>query len=47
MDALGGISAITDPNQVRLRSRDMSSAFSPVLKREARDRTADVVLQPT
>lgn len=44
--AVGDIPAITDPVLVRQRSRDMSGAFSPVLKREARDRSADVLLAP-
>lgn len=46
LDDLGGIAATTDPAQVKLKSRDMSGAFSPVLKREARDRTADALLMP-
>jgi hypothetical protein len=44
--AIGDIPAVTDPVLVRQRSRDMSGPFSPVLKREARDRSADVLLSP-
>ncbi len=46
LNALADIPAITDPVLVRQRSRDMSGAFSPVLKREAKDRSADVLLRP-
>lgn len=45
LNALADIPAITDPVLVRQRSRDMSGAFSPVLKREAKDRSADVLLR--
>ena len=46
LEAIGAIPATTDPVLVRQRSRDMSGAFSPVLKREAKDRSADVILDP-
>ncbi|WP_052401516.1 FAD-binding oxidoreductase [Muricoccus aerilatus] len=44
--AIGDVPVTTDPVLVRQRSRDMSSAFSPILKREARDRSADAILNP-
>ena len=44
--AIGDVPVTTDPVLVRQRSRDMSSAFSPILKREAKDRSADAILNP-
>ncbi|UFN49534.1 FAD-binding oxidoreductase [Roseomonas sp. OT10] len=46
LNAVGDVPAETDPVLVRQRSRDMSAAFSPVLKREAKDRSVDVILRP-
>lgn len=46
LEAIGDVPVTTDPVLVRQRSRDMSSAFSPILKREARDRSADAILEP-
>ena len=44
--ALAGMEMITDPALVRQRSRDMTGAFSPVMKRELRDKTADLIVRP-
>ena len=46
LNLIGDVPATTDRAQVILKSRDMSGAFSPVLKREAKDRSADVILTP-
>ena len=42
---LGGISVITDPVAVRNKSRDCYW-YSPVLKQQLDDKTADIVVQP-
>jgi FAD/FMN-containing dehydrogenase len=44
--ALGDIPSETDAATVRRKSRDMSLMFSPVMKRELSDRTADLIVQP-
>ena len=44
--ALAGMDTITDPTLVRQRSRDMTGAYSPVMKRELRDKTADLIVRP-
>ena len=44
--ALDGMEMVTDPVLVRQRSRDMTAAYSPVMKRELRDKTADLVVHP-
>ncbi|WP_051418135.1 FAD-binding oxidoreductase [Roseomonas gilardii] len=46
LNALGDIPFSTDAALLRQKSRDMSGAFSPVLKREAKDRQADAILHP-
>jgi hypothetical protein len=44
--ALGDMAVERDPVLVRQRSRDMTGAFSPVMKRELRDKTADLIVVP-
>ncbi len=44
--AIGDIPHLLDPALVRQKSRDMSGAYSPVLKRELRGRDADLVVSP-
>ncbi len=44
--ALGDMQMVTDPTLVRQRSRDMTGAFNPVLKRELRDKSADLIVMP-
>lgn len=44
--ALGAIPIETDAATVRRKSRDMSLMFSPVMKRELSDRSADLIVQP-
>jgi FAD/FMN-containing dehydrogenase len=44
--ALGDVPAITDPDTVRRRSRDMTASFSPVMKRDALEHVADVLVRP-
>ena len=44
--ALDGIEVVTDPVLVRQRSRDMTAAYSPVMKRELRDKSADLLVHP-
>ncbi|NVN31569.1 hypothetical protein HUK83_14670, partial [Endobacter medicaginis] len=35
-----------DPALVRRKSRDMTVGFSPILREQARDRTAELVVSP-
>ncbi|MFT3801898.1 MAG: FAD-binding oxidoreductase [Burkholderiaceae bacterium] len=44
--ALGDVPAISDPDIVRRRSRDMTASFSPVMKDDALAHVADVIVQP-
>jgi FAD/FMN-containing dehydrogenase len=44
--ALGDVPVVTDPALVRRRSRDMTASFSPVMKRDALEHTADVLVRP-
>ncbi len=46
ISALGDIPQETDAGAVRAKSRDMSLIFSPIMKRELSDRTADIVVRP-
>ncbi|QJW85112.1 hypothetical protein HK414_21525 [Ramlibacter terrae] len=40
--ALGDVPVVTDAEHVRRRSRDMTAQFSPVMKQDALEHTADV-----
>lgn len=44
--ALGDVPAISDPDIVRRKSRDMTANFSPVMKDDALAHVADVIVQP-
>jgi hypothetical protein len=44
--ALGDVPAITDAEHVRRRSRDMTAQFSPVMKKDAVEHVADVIVRP-
>lgn len=44
--ALGDVPVVTDPEQVRRRSRDMTAQFSPVMKQDALEHVADLVVRP-
>lgn len=46
LEGIGDVPASTDPALIRRKSRDMSGHFSPVLKREAENREADVIVAP-
>ena len=46
VQALDGITTITDPNVVRVKSKDFYW-YSPVLKRTLDDKIADLVVSPT
>ncbi|MBL0420884.1 FAD-binding oxidoreductase [Ramlibacter sp. AW1] len=43
---LGDVPVVTDPEQVRRRSRDMTAHFSPVMKQDALEHVADLVVRP-
>ena len=44
--SVGDVPTITDPVIVRQKSRDMTAAFSPVMKKELADKSADVIVRP-
>jgi FAD/FMN-containing dehydrogenase len=44
--ALGDVPVFTDRELVRRRSRDMTASFSPVMKRDALEHAADVLVRP-
>lgn len=44
--ALGDVPVVTDADQVRRRSRDMTAQFSPVMKQDALEHVADVLVRP-
>jgi hypothetical protein len=44
--ALGDIPVVSDAEQVRRRSRDMTAQFSPVMKQDALEHVADVLVRP-
>ena len=44
--AIGDVPAIADPDTVRRKSRDMTANFSPVMKRDALEKVADVIVRP-
>ena len=46
LSSLGNMPHQSDAATVRAKSRDMTLIFSPVMKRELSDRTADVVVMP-
>ena len=46
LGALGEIPTITDPLAVRRKSRDMTANYSPVMRRELKDKFADVIVRP-
>ncbi|RRS06124.1 FAD-binding oxidoreductase [Aquabacterium soli] len=43
---LGDIPTVSDPDVVRRRSRDMSTTFSPIIRRDAADKVADLIVKP-
>lgn len=43
---LGEVPSISDPLQVRRKSRDMTAVYSPVMRRELKDKFADVIVLP-
>jgi FAD/FMN-containing dehydrogenase len=43
---LGDIPVVLDPETVRRRSRDMSVNFSPIIRRDAADKVADLIVRP-
>ncbi len=46
LSALGDVPAISDPDVVRRKSRDMTANFSPVMKDDAMAHVADLIVQP-
>ncbi|MDB5819826.1 MAG: binding domain protein [Rhizobacter sp.] len=44
--AIGDVPSISDPDIVRRKSRDMTAAFSPVMKQDALEHVADVIVRP-
>ncbi|HEX4235989.1 MAG TPA: FAD-binding oxidoreductase [Caldimonas sp.] len=44
--ALGDVPAFADPDVVRRKSRDMTAQYSPVMKRDAMEHVADVLVRP-
>ncbi|MDP9901987.1 FAD-binding oxidoreductase [Variovorax ginsengisoli] len=44
--AIGDIPVIADPDIVRRRSRDMTAAFSPLMKEDAMAHVADLIVRP-
>lgn len=43
---LGDVPVVTDADAVRRRSRDMSTIFSPIIRKEAADKFADLIVRP-
>ncbi|ABE36680.1 FAD binding domain protein [Paraburkholderia xenovorans LB400] len=43
---LGDMPVISDPDVVRRRSRDMSMSFSPIIRRDAADKVAELIVRP-
>jgi hypothetical protein len=46
LTALGDVPSVSDPDIVRRKSRDMTANFSPVMKRDAMEHVADVIVKP-
>jgi hypothetical protein len=46
LSALGDVPVVSDREQVRRRSRDMTAQFSPVMKQDALEHVADVLVRP-
>jgi len=46
LEAIGDVPAIVDALTVKRRGRDLSGKFSPILKRDAQDKVADLVVSP-
>ena len=46
LNAIDDVPAISDRLTVRRKSRDMTAAFSPVMRQEMKDKFADVVVRP-
>ncbi|MBV9077047.1 MAG: FAD-binding oxidoreductase [Methylobacteriaceae bacterium] len=46
LSLLGDVPAISDPITVRRKSRDMTAQFSPIMRRELKDRVAEVIVEP-
>jgi hypothetical protein len=43
---LGDVPAVTDAETVRKRSRDLSTTFSPIMRREAEGKFAELIVKP-
>jgi len=43
---LGDVPVVTDGDTVRRRSRDMSTTFSPIIRRDAEGKFAELIVQP-
>ena len=46
LNAIDDVPALSDRLTVRRKSRDMTAAFSPVMRQEMKDKFADVVVRP-
>jgi len=46
LNAIGDVPAVSDPVSVRRKSRDMTAQYSPVMKQDALEHTADVIVSP-
>jgi FAD/FMN-containing dehydrogenase len=46
LNGIDGVPAISDRLTVRRKSRDMTAAFSPVMRQEMKDKFADIVVRP-
>ena len=44
--ALGDVPSLSDPEVVRRKSRDMTANFSPVMRRDAMEHFADIIVRP-
>lgn len=46
LSAIGDVPAISDPETVRRKSRDLAGRFSPIIKRDTADKAADLIVVP-
>ncbi|WP_198969256.1 FAD-binding oxidoreductase [Xylophilus sp. ASV27] len=46
LQQLGDVPVVTDADAVRRRSRDMSTTFSPIIRKEAAGKFADLIVRP-
>lgn len=46
LTAIGDVPSLSDPETVRRKSRDMTANFSPVMKQDALEHLADVIVRP-